>query len=296
MVIEAGRKALIEENQLETVYAAARSAYFSLAPEHQKPGQDLSPVKKQRLIATVCLTGEGTAQMLQDWLDKQLQEEDRDVDVRAIRIDPVTRDSSMLSQFKNDYQLIAIVGTIPVAMEDVPFIPALELLRDDGLTRLRNLLEMTRPHSPEQMPKPAHEADEDPLPMDEEEMLQSASVGLARIVHHLNPQSYFDIINKQIEPIKNCYRWDVTRELGMVMHLGCLIDQMIEAELQQKPPAFIKRGEGHLFSSIVTDEDRMVWAPLLEALEACFHIHFDAEMRHDLITLGKCEQQIVPEP
>lgn len=278
MLIEAGRKALITENDLETVYEASRQAFFALAPKDQLLKQPKEV--KQRLIVTVCLTGEGTAQLLHDWLSEQLSAEDNDVAVRAIRIDPVSHDSTMLSTFQKQYHLIAIVGTVPVTFENVPYIPALELLRDDGHSRLHRLLEVTRPlGAPYQKEKT----------LNDQEMRELAPVGLGKIVRHLNPVSYAKIAFPHYERISTFYQWNTETELGMWMHLGSLADQIIEARLVHGPDPAVP-DELKELDTQVTERDLTVWAPLFADLESQLHLSIDLHLQHSLIVLGKQQQ------
>ena len=141
MVIEAGRLSLKSDVTLDEIYEKTKNAMFAFS------NYDTAIKTKKRIIATVCFTGEGAAQLLEIWLKDQLSEIDRDVVVRSVRIDPITKDTSFLNDLKNYYDVIAIIGTVPVSIEGVPYIPVWELLKTEGINRLEKLLELTRPSS-----------------------------------------------------------------------------------------------------------------------------------------------------
>lgn len=283
MLIEAGRKSLIADNSLKAVYNSARSAFIALAPESQLPEYR---EESQRLIVTACFTGEGTAQLLHDWLTEQLSVEDGDVAVRAIRIDPVSKDSAMLETFRNQYRIIAIVGTVQVAFNDIPFIPALELLTDDGHTRLHKLLEVSRPAVvPAVSRLPESSAGE-------QELMLLASTGLGKITQFLNPRAFFQAISSCSGQIKIFYHWDNDMELGMWMHLGSLVDQMIQSGLAGSTESFLPEDQPNSQSAI-SRKDQEVWEPLFKQLETTFRINFTMRLRNALIMLGKRDQSTV---
>ncbi|MFX3619547.1 MAG: sigma 54-interacting transcriptional regulator [Sporolactobacillus sp.] len=272
MLIEAGRKALIAENDLDTVYNAAKSAYLALAPKSQLPERN---EQRQRLIVTVCLTGEGAAQLLNDWLSEHIDTEDKDIVIRAIRIDPISRDSSMLDIFDNKYRIIAIVGTVPVKFNDVPFIPALELLMNDGIVRLQKLLEISRPAEP--FPK-------NDRSKDRTYMHKLAKKGLDEITQYLDTDLFSELMTVYFDPISKFYQMDIDSEIGIWMHIGSLADKMLEAEKMNRlfslPQETIERLP-------ITREDREVWNPLIQQLENRLSLEMNSEVVETLISLAK---------
>lgn len=91
MVLEAGRKSLIDLN-LDNIYHAAKNAMTSLTRENH----DETNIDKKRMIATVCFTGEGAASLLETWLKDRLSPLDPDVVIRTVRIDPVKKDTTCI--------------------------------------------------------------------------------------------------------------------------------------------------------------------------------------------------------
>ncbi|WP_018923940.1 sigma 54-interacting transcriptional regulator [Salsuginibacillus kocurii] len=271
MVLEAGRKALVPENSLQEIYQSSKAAMSAFVKE-----SDQSAVpRKKRLIATVCFTGEGAAQLLEGWIETQISNFDEDVLIRSIRIDPVSKDASFLQHLRDYYDLIAIIGTVPIQIEEIPFIPAWELLNQEGLSRLLKLLEVTRPRELSSL----HEDSED-------SSFHLLSEGLAQIVTCLNPILFCSILEKRFPDISALYAWDEARELGMGMHLGGVVDRLILERLHGQ--------SADLFSFHLKDEpqplttrEETVWTPLLEELETSFHISFDEFLKKHLAGLSR---------
>lgn len=271
MVLEAGRKSLTSNVSLEEIYQATKKAMTIFVKEKT----NYSPVEKKRMITTVCFTGEGAAQLLESWIEDQLAEVDEDVLIRSVRIDPTTKDASMLEELKQHYDIVAIIGTVPVTIEGVPYIPAWELLQEEGIARMTKLLEVTR-----KSPK-LREGE-----VKQNEVFPLVSKGLAEIVTFINPQSLVAILNDYMEPIATYYHWDVNRKLGMWMHLGSLMDRLVGAKLQNNME--------QLLASVPIDRqftvaagEKEIWEPLFAKLEAKYHLPIYEPIRNALQKLSR---------
>ncbi|MGA8942704.1 MAG: sigma 54-interacting transcriptional regulator [Thermoactinomyces sp.] len=271
MVLEAGRKSLVTDS-LDDIYHAAKKALTAFARENEAEKN----IKKKRMIATVCFTGEGAAQLLESWIKDQLSVLDQDVIIRTVRIDPTTKDTAVLNDLKNYYDMIAIIGTVPVSIKGIPYIPAWELLQQDGITRLTKLLEVTRKTSgfPKTGDVPAGG------------IFELAVQGLGEIVTYINPKTMALLLNRHLPSIRNFYSWDTERELGMWMHLGSLIDRIVSAQL--------KNDNHRLTASIpldgnmvIADQEKKIWEPLLTAIEETFSITIPDSIEKELIKLSR---------
>nr|WP_275587806.1 sigma 54-interacting transcriptional regulator [Sporolactobacillus spathodeae] len=271
MLIEAGRKALIAENDLNEVYHAARDAYLALAPKAQLP---VAIEQKQRLIVTVCFTGEGTAQLLNDWLCKNIDSLDRDVAIRPIRVDPVNHDSSMLEVLQKKYQVIAIVGTVPVHFHDIPYIPAAELFMDDGHQRLKKLLEISRTVSQVAFngQKVAN-------------LGKLAKKGLDKITTELNTDLFYTIMTKYFEPIKDYYQLDNDSTIGLWMHIGSLLEKMLQSENTGRPLVLPAQPMERTLS--ISKNDLKLWEPLFTQFNEKMRLNMSVPIKESLIYLAK---------
>ncbi|WP_054950751.1 sigma 54-interacting transcriptional regulator [Numidum massiliense] len=283
MVIEAGRKAMLPENDLQTVADSAahvlRSpfAYFAQPFSASEEAGDDGEKDKQRLIATVCLTGEGAAVSLEDWLRKQLAESDTDADVlvRSVRIDPESRQSPLLEHLAKEYKLIAVVGTVPPNLEGVPYIPIWELLQSDGTARLERLLKRTR--GPITAPRTAS--------------LQVADIpalieqGLSETVQHFNPRSFCQLLANEMGPVRDHFGWEPERELGIWMHLGIVTDKLLQQQLtgsdqEQPTPPPLKKID-------ITETDIAVWRPVLARIAEQHEVTFPDDAAENMARLAK---------
>ena len=270
MVIEAGRLSLKSDVTLDEIYEKTKNAMFAFS------NYDTAIKTKKRMIATVCFTGEGAAQLLEIWLKDQLSEIDRDVVVRSVRIDPITKDTSFLNDLKNYYDVIAIIGTVPVSIEGVPYIPVWELLKTEGINRLEKLLELTRPSSSIAI---YNEIDKSEIP-------QLISKGLSEIVKYVNPKVIVNILKEYIEPISHYFNWDVTKELGMWMHIGGLIERIVAAKMNQNLDTLLESIPFHSNLNVKKDE-KIIWEPLIKKIEKEFNVTIPNQIVDELIKLSR---------
>lgn len=181
-----------------------------------------------------------------------------------------------MNDLKHYYDLIAIIGTVPVSIESIPYIPAWELLDPDGISRLIKLLEVTRktPKSPDRKDG------------SEKNIFHLATKGLAEIVTYINPKTLATILKQHLPLIGTFYSWDKDRELGMWMHLGSLMDRLVSARVKnhhEKLEASIPL-DGNIR---ITDQEKELWMPLLSALEKRFSIKIPDPIVKELIKLSR---------
>ncbi|SFE22379.1 Transcriptional regulator containing an AAA-type ATPase domain and a DNA-binding domain [Lentibacillus persicus] len=272
MVMAAGRQSLISDQTLGGMYDEAKAALMKFTEKDQQENS----IQKKRLIATVCFTGEGAAQLLESWLEDQLSTVDQDVLIRSVRIDPVTKDTSVLTELADYYEVIAIIGTVPVTIEGIPYIPAWELLQNEGISRMQKLLEITRKSAVPQL--------DDYVSGDE--IYELIIRGLQEIITYFNPKTMADLLKKYMPPIRGHYGWDSNRELGMWMHIGSMIDRILAATLKDQSDEFLSSVPLDN-TTILSEREFEIWNPLFEQLNKTFHIELADDIKREVVKLSR---------
>lgn len=281
MVLEAGRKALLPENDLEAVKHAAVTVIQSTFSafhdsETKEQGDRYTGTAAPRLIATVCLTGEGAAVSLEHWLTENLPEEDKDVVIRSVRIDPKSRHSPLLQRLQQKYQLVAVIGTVAPDLDTIPFIPVWELLQPFGMTRLTKLLEGTR--------DVVKKGQEKPVELTEIPVL--VETGLSETVEHYNPRRFCQILSDAIVPLRRHFLWAVEQELGIWMHLGVLTDRLLRHQITDEGREELQFEEV-LPDIPVLEKEQALWESALSPLETQFHLRYPLQAVRHLVRLSK---------
>jgi len=133
LVIEAGRKAL-NGRDLDDIYKAC-----SNLSQNGIQGKKFSNEIKGSIIITACFTGEGSAERIKQILNQKLANKDN-IKIVPLNILDKKDFSEKVDMLKNDYNVIAIVGTVFVESDNIPFIPAPDILAGEGINNLDELI------------------------------------------------------------------------------------------------------------------------------------------------------------
>lgn len=134
IVLEATRKAM-SGRDLNYIYNACQELcrYGIQGVNRKIPGRKL-------LIITACFTGQGSSEKLKEILEEKL------VRKSMVEIIPLTilDKSNFLYEVENlskKYKIIAVSGTIDISIENVPFIPAVQLLSGEGINTMERIVD-----------------------------------------------------------------------------------------------------------------------------------------------------------
>ena len=133
-VIEAGRKAL-NGRSLESIYTSCQElGRFSIQMEKEDYLKE-----KELAIITTCFTGEGAAEKIKNRIENSLKHIDK---LEIIPLDILDKEDffKKVKKLKERYTILAIVGTVNMFIDGVPFISAQEIFIDKGIVRLENLI------------------------------------------------------------------------------------------------------------------------------------------------------------
>lgn len=241
------------------------SLFFSMQQSWQ--------AEKRRVIATVCLTGEGAAVSLELWLKQHLPNLNQDVLIQPVQIDPVNRESEELDRLAQYDHLVAVVGTVPPKIKNVPYIPAWELYQPNGLDKLKQLLT--------EAPSPARE--NKPKKPDHEEIFQLMERGLLETVNHFNPKKYIELIKEHRIPLSKTFRWTADHELGIWMHLAIYTDQLLKKQLTC---ASGQQNSSREQASCSSDQPACLWQDLLHKLETVFSVKYPSVTPREMTRLS----------
>ena len=139
MVIEATRKALLSDSDL-------REIAISLQNDKGGFGFEVNDNKKSKnlpkTVVSLCLTGEGTAQVVAELIKKYIPEIRNKVDVTTLAALNEDNITDVISEMSAKKDIVAIVGTVDPHIHGIRFISAKELIKGDGIIRLKSLIEL----------------------------------------------------------------------------------------------------------------------------------------------------------
>lgn len=157
---------------------------------------------KKDVIITACFTGDGSANKLAHIIHSQIQNEN--ISMIPMNIIDNSSLNHRIDEMKGDYNIIAIVSTIDIEIDGIPFISALDILNSKGIGLLNEII-------------------------DEENMYRSVNNSLVtHLVNISGNQIIIDIKNliNIIGRELNC-QLNKDVKMGIVLHISFLIDNLI---------------------------------------------------------------------
>lgn len=213
LVIEAGRKAL-NGRELQSIYDSCLdiSRYGIQGFQEKKELKEL-------LIISTCFTGEGSAERIRQILSKKLKHSSK---VKIIPLDILDRREFMekVDELKEAYEILAVVGTINITIDNVPFIPAPDILTNEGIKVIDELVE----------------AEEDFIKISNSIDEQVENIDGKVLVRDIR-----DCLLEMDELIK--IRIPQNVKVGMVMHICFLVDKLKKGGKQKAFPNLNKYRE-----------------------------------------------------
>ncbi|CUH94680.1 hypothetical protein P22_0746 [Propionispora sp. 2/2-37] len=137
MVIEAVRKALVPDADIDEIANALKWDNLSCELDEYHGGPEN---KLPDAIVSICLTGRGTA----EWVARMIDDFMPEKQVKLITLGALTDEDvqSRLTQIGQSYNLLAVVGTIRTLVPGIPFITAKEIVKGNGLEKLKKIVRL----------------------------------------------------------------------------------------------------------------------------------------------------------
>ncbi|MBU5591900.1 sigma 54-interacting transcriptional regulator [Clostridium sp. MSJ-4] len=135
IVIEACSKALLGR-ELQSIY---KSCLELSRCRIETRGNNYS--KKKFLIITACFTGEGASETLKQILIQSLTKS-YNIEIIALNILDHNDFLTHVDSLSEKYKIIALVGTVNMFIENIPFIPAPDILSGEGVKKINKLIEV----------------------------------------------------------------------------------------------------------------------------------------------------------
>ena len=129
LVIEAGRKALNGRSLNEIYKSCLEISRYGVQ------GLKVRRETKGNMIITACFTGEGSAEKLKQIISGGLVNSDK-VTIVPLNILDKADFIDQINELKIDYNILAVVGTVALDVDGIPFIPAPDILAGDGIKKL----------------------------------------------------------------------------------------------------------------------------------------------------------------
>lgn len=138
MAIDCSRKALTETN-IDVIWEEMTSK----SPQFMHYGNSAFreyKTKKDNIIITLCITGEGSALKLKHMIEDNVDLEGRNVHVIPLSISNQENIHLKVNKLSKEKNIIAIVGTVDPGIHGIPYVPVTELFLDKHYKRLKEFV------------------------------------------------------------------------------------------------------------------------------------------------------------
>jgi transcriptional regulatory protein LevR len=133
IVLEACRKAELGRDITE-IYSSCREMQRRNRRSKRKRKHD-----KESLILTACFTGEGASEKLKQIILDKVDNLEH-VKIESINILNRKEYLKKIEDYRKEYRLLALVGTIDIDISGIPFISAVEIFSGNGIPTLENII------------------------------------------------------------------------------------------------------------------------------------------------------------
>jgi len=137
-VIECARKSLIEYD-IDNIWYSVNESHSNFFNSSLHSLSENFMAKKDKLIITVCTTGEGSALTLKEMIEKKLKLP-KNIQVMALTINNTKEFYSSVNKLAKDKKITAIVGTFNPDIYGIPFVSISQMFSEDGVTLLKSLI------------------------------------------------------------------------------------------------------------------------------------------------------------
>lgn len=204
LVIEAGRKA-VNGRELDEIYRSCLEI-----SRYGIQGKKEIRIHKSNVILTACFTGEGSAEKLKEIIRSRLIDNSK-CEIIPLNIFDKDDLNKKIEKLKENYNVIAIVSAINFRRDDIPFIPAPDILAGDGIEYLESLI-------------------------DSEEDFLKISGSIGSQIDNVDGEEMVDIIRTSIKEVKEILSIAISHEVevGIVIHLCFLVDKLLNGGRERK--------------------------------------------------------------
>lgn len=134
MVIEAVRKALLPEANLNEIADSLVSKDIHLQPSHTVSDKSLD------VIVCICLTGKGTAEIIKKRIQEYLYENEIEIEIITTGALSEYNVQNIIANISVRKNILAIVGTINPNNHGIPYIDIKEIISGNGLKKIKGYI------------------------------------------------------------------------------------------------------------------------------------------------------------
>ena len=207
-VLECARKAIIDKN-VDNIWYSVQESHLNYLDSNVKTLKENFKVKSDNIIITLCSTGEGSAVILKDIIQKKIDTKSNNVQIIPLNIDNIQEFYSTVNSLEKNKNIVAIVGTFNPKIYDIPFISISEIFNDTSLSRLKSLLNNNL----------------------ENNYISIINAHKDKITPFINENIYKNFILDFLKFTENNFSsLDENKIIGLIIHISCAMERLYNKE------------------------------------------------------------------
>ncbi len=247
-ILEASRKAVLGDviddilRSVENIDSESYQQKFEIKTEEEN--QNDKDFKRKPAIITACFTGDGAAVKLQKLLKTELETE-LEYELISVQLMNKSNFRKKIKELKQEFRLLALVGTVGLEFNEIPYFSAADIFAGDGLAQLNSVLER-------------------------EEMYQKMKSSLEDQFIYLSSFEIVEELRTVIKQIENSLNKNIDSgiEIGILLHMAYMIENLLAG------------GENNKFKDIDKFEEKNrkkinKLKKVMESLEERYQIRID---------------------
>jgi len=220
-VIEAARKSLMPNSDLDYIARSLVSMNLTLNERLKRRIDEEYSKNIKRVIYTVCASGQGTAFYLEKCI-RDILAENRIFGVQVIPLSLANKKQfrEIISDSAKDKNIVAVVGSIDLVMEDCPFISLQDIILNGGLKKLLKLV------SPELT---IENDDKCILEINREIIWKATTEAVEKYLQFLSSEKVLPCVRNCISILEDCIGTKLKDNIIVraYIHIACMLERVL---------------------------------------------------------------------
>lgn len=202
-VLEATRKAVMGHS-LDEIYRDTKQVSLYFQPYAENEPDFIRRAEQKAVILTVCLTGEGTAKLMKNILEKKIEFKENHIQILPITILHAESIEEHIQKLKQQYSVLCVVSSLTVET-DLPQFHLYDLFQTNTIARIQEIVDIELSYT-----TIGETLKEDLKHVDSDVIVQDAKIFIQTIADTMQ-------INLNVKVV-----------FGSIFHISCLVDRLLD--------------------------------------------------------------------
>ncbi len=268
IVLETARKLILMNYQVSDVLIGIKANMRKLDRVIDNQIDSVLNVQHKKIIYTVCRSNEGTAFFLKKHLESIFAKNNvTSIEVEALQNDRINHLKEMIHNKSNGQNILAIVGTVDLEIEGIPFVSLYDILFGNGIDFLFSFVHEVNAVSKQDMV----------FELKKETQIDITLETINKYLYYFDAKKLYFFIEKYIRQLEESLEvvFDNSTMIDLIVHLSYLIERLVTKDYE-----FTHTAHNETLSNLENKIERVIHSTI-SYLETKFNIYInDQEISH----------------